>query len=99
LTQRVKKVESRGAGDIMLTSMDRDGTKIGYDLELTKTMSRAVNIPIIASGGCGELSHVVDAFGPGEADAALMASIFHYNTYTVEDVKQYLKNSGVEVRL
>jgi cyclase len=94
-----KKVESLGAGDIMLTSMDRDGTKIGYDLELTSTMAKAVNIPIIASGGCGELIHVVNAFGPGKADAALMASIFHYNEYTVEDVKQYLRDAGVEVRL
>jgi len=94
-----KKVESLGAGDIMLTSMDRDGTKIGYDLELTRTMSRAVNIPIIASGGCGELSHVMDAFGPGEADAALMASIFHYNEHTIGDVKDYLLERGVEVRI
>jgi cyclase len=94
-----KEVQSLGAGDIMLTSMDRDGTKIGYDLELTSTMAKAVNIPIIASGGCGELAHVVDAFGPGKADAALMASIFHYDEYTVEDVKLYLRDSGVEVRL
>ncbi len=94
-----KKVEKLGAGEILLTSMDADGTKIGYDLELTKTIAESVNIPIIASGGAGNLKHIYEALTVGKADAALAASIFHYGTYTVKDVKKYLKRRGVEVRI
>jgi len=94
-----KKVEKLGAGEILLTSMDADGTKQGYDLELTRTIVESVNIPIIASGGAGNLRHIYEALTAGKADAALAASIFHYGTYTVYDVKKYLKKRGVEVRL
>ncbi|MBW2980634.1 imidazole glycerol phosphate synthase subunit HisF [Candidatus Woesearchaeota archaeon] len=93
-----KKVEKLGAGEILLTSMDRDGTKIGFELELTKLLSSAVNIPVIASGGVGTMHHFVDGFNKGKADAALAASIFHYGTYTVKDIKNYLKKFGVCVR-
>lgn len=92
------EVERRGSGEILLTSMDRDGTKDGYDLELTRTISEAVSIPVIASGGCGNLEHIYDAFAKGKADAALAASIFHYREYTVEETKEYLKNRGIHVR-
>ena len=91
--------EERGAGEILLTSMDRDGTKIGYDLELTKTISKNVSIPVIASGGVGTPEHIYEAFDKGCADAALAASIFHFNEYPVELVKQYLKERNIEVRL
>jgi len=94
-----KKVEKLGAGEILLTSMDADGTKQGYDLELTRTIVESVNIPIIASGGAGNLRHIYEALTAGKADAALAASIFHYGTYTVYDVKKYLKKRGVEVRI
>lgn len=94
-----EEVEKRGAGEILLTSMDRDGTKDGYDLEVTRAVSRAVGIPVIASGGAGELGHLYDAFTAGEADAALCASIFHYRQYTVAEAKQYLQEKGVRVRL
>jgi len=94
-----KKVEELGAGEILLTSMDADGTKQGYDLELTRTIVESVNIPIIASGGAGNLKHIYEALTAGKADAALAASIFHYGTYTVYDVKKYLKKRGVEVRI
>jgi len=94
-----KKVEKLGAGEILLTSMDADGTKQGYDLELTRTIVESVNIPIIASGGAGNLRHIYEALTAGKADAALAASIFHYGTYTVYDVKKYLKQRGVEVRI
>ena len=93
-----KKVEKLGAGEILLTSMDMDGTKQGYDLELTKKVSEAVNIPVIASGGVGELKHILEGFTIGKADAALAASIFHYKKYTIKQVKDYLKRNGVCVR-
>ncbi|MBN2372208.1 imidazole glycerol phosphate synthase subunit HisF [bacterium] len=88
-----------GAGEILLTSMDCDGTKDGYDLELTRQVSEAVNIPVIASGGAGSLDHLYQAFTKGKADAALAASIFHYKTYTIFEAKQYLMEKGVSVRL
>jgi cyclase len=87
----------RGAGEILLTSMDRDGTNHGYDLALTAAVADAVGVPVIASGGAGELSHLVDAIGAG-ADAVLCASIFHYGHYTVADVKRHLAAAGVAVR-
>src|SRR3989338_11259585 len=93
-----KKGEKLGAGEILLTSMDRDGTKLGFDLILTKKISEAVNIPVIASGGGGLLPHFADVFKEGKADAALAASIFHYGEYTVEDIKNYLKENGIVVR-
>lgn len=91
--------EDRGAGEILLTSMDRDGTKDGYDLELTRTISESVDIPVIASGGVGNPEHILEAFTKGKADAALAASIFHFNEYPVPQVKEYLKEKGVVVRL
>jgi cyclase len=91
--------QERGAGEILLTSMDRDGTKDGYDLPLTKAMSDMLDIPIIASGGVGKPEHIYEAFEIGKADAALAASIFHFNEYPVRVVKQYLKEKGVEIRL
>lgn len=94
-----KEVEERGAGEIMLTSMDRDGTKDGFDLELTAAICDRVNIPVIASGGCGLPSHIKDVFTFTDASAALAASIFHYKEYTVREVKQYLNENGVHVRL
>ena len=90
--------EDRGAGEILLTSMDRDGTKDGYDLELTRAISESVNIPVIASGGVGNPQHVLEAFTLGKADAALAASIFHFNEYPVDVVKAFLKDNGVVVR-
>lgn len=94
-----KQVEELGAGEILLTSMDRDGTKEGCDLEITRKISSSVRIPVIASGGIGELSHFYDAFKTGEADAALAASVFHFGQYTVRQVKRYLKRKGINVRL
>ncbi|MBD3296659.1 MAG: imidazole glycerol phosphate synthase subunit HisF [Candidatus Omnitrophica bacterium] len=94
----VKKVQRLGAGEILLTSMDRDGTKDGYDLELTRAVSEAVDIPVIASGGCGKMEHILSAFTEGKADAALAASIFHFREYTIQQVKDYLKANGVLVR-
>jgi len=94
-----KKAEKMGAGEFMLTSMDRDGTKDGYDLRLTRTVSQLVNIPVIASGGVGTLEHVYQGLTEGLADAVLAASIFHYNEFTVGDVKAYLRGRGVSVRL
>lgn len=94
-----KKAEEMGAGEFMLTSMDRDGTKDGYDLRLTRTISQLVNIPVIASGGVGTLDHVYQGLTEGLADAVLAASIFHYNEFTVGDVKAYLRGRGVSVRL
>ena len=93
-----KKVEELGAGEILLTSMDRDGTKEGYDLGLTKSISTAVNIPVIASGGAGNLEHLYQAFEKGCADAVLAASIFHYGEYTIKDAKEYLAKKGITVR-
>jgi len=94
-----KEVEDRGAGEILLTSMDRDGTKDGFDLELTAAVCARVNIPVIASGGCGTPSHIKDVFTYTDASAALAASIFHYKEYSVQDVKRYLKENGIHVRL
>ncbi len=93
-----KKVEALGAGEILLTSMDSDGTKSGYDLELTRAVSEALHIPVIASGGAGQLSHLRDVLKQGKADAVLAASIFHFGEYTVADVKRYLRSEGIEVR-
>ena len=94
-----KKVEELGAGEILLTSMDCDGTKAGYDLELTRTISESVSIPVIASGGAGTLEHFYDAFTEGKADAALVASLFHFKELEIKEVKEYLRDKGVSVRL
>lgn len=93
-----KRVEALGAGEILLTSMDRDGTKIGFDLELTRAVSDAVGVPVIASGGVGNLQHLADGIVQGRADAVLAASIFHYGEYSVGDAKQYLAAQGIAVR-
>jgi imidazole glycerol-phosphate synthase subunit HisF len=97
--QWAKKMEELGAGEILLTSMDRDGTKGGYDIELTRTISEQVDIPVIASGGVGTLEHLYEGLVLGKADAVLAASIFHYGTYTIGQVKSFLKEKGVVVRL
>ncbi len=94
-----KKVESLGAGEILLTSMDCDGTKAGYDLELTRRIAESVSIPVIASGGAGELKHFKDALTKGKADAALAASLFHYKELEIRQVKEYLREEGIAVRL
>ncbi len=94
-----KEGVQRGAGEILLTSMDRDGTKAGYDLELTRAISEAVSVPVIASGGVGTLEHMYDGIVEGKADAVLAASIFHFGEFTIPQVKQYLRGRGVEVRL
>ncbi len=94
-----KEVESRGAGEILLTSMDRDGTKIGFDLALTRAVSDAVNIPVIASGGVGNLQHLADGVVEGKADAVLAASIFHFGEYTLEQAKAVMADNGITVRL
>lgn len=93
------KAEKMGAGEILLTSMDQDGTKVGYDLELTRSIAEHVKIPIIASGGAGELKHFKDALTIGKADAALAASLFHFKELEINQVKRYLRNEGVAVRL
>ena len=93
-----KEVEGLGAGEILLTSMDRDGTKDGFDIELTRAISGAVNIPVIASGGCGNLEHFGEVFRETGADAALAASVFHFREFSVGEVKEYLKKNGVIVR-
>ncbi|RDU25168.1 imidazole glycerol phosphate synthase subunit HisF [Anaerosacchariphilus polymeriproducens] len=93
-----RKVDSLGAGEILLTSMDADGTKSGYDLELTKLIAETVSIPVIASGGAGTKAHFEDALTIGQADAALAASLFHYKELEIQDVKQYLREKGVSVR-
>ncbi|QXE20400.1 imidazole glycerol phosphate synthase subunit HisF [Clostridium sp. 001] len=95
----IKKAESLGAGEILLTSMDADGTKNGYDIELTRTVTNLVNIPVIASGGCGSLNDFYDVFNAAGADAALAASLFHYGELTVGEVKQYLKTKDIPVRV
>ncbi len=92
------RAEDLGAGEILLTSMDADGTQDGYDLKLTDAIADSVNIPVIASGGCGNLEHIYDVFSQTNAEAALAASIFHYGQYTVGDVKDYLRERGVRVR-
>ena len=94
-----KETERLGAGEILLTSMDRDGTKSGYDLELTYAVSSSVNIPVIASGGAGDYSHFYDAFAEGRADAVLSASLFHYNQIPIPKLKKYLSDKGIPVRL
>src|SRR5674476_1217406 len=88
-----------GAGEFMLTSMDRDGTRDGYDLELTRAVARAVDIPVIASGGVGTLEHLADGLTAGEADAVLAASIFHFGTYSIAETKEYLAAKGIPVRI
>ncbi len=93
------KVDKLGAGEILLTSMDCDGTKAGYDLELTRQIAETVSIPVIASGGAGTLDHFYDAFAGGKADAALAASLFHYKELEIKEVKEYLRGRGVSVRL
>jgi len=92
------EAESSGAGEILLTSIDRDGTRSGFDCELTAAVSRAVSIPVIASGGAGTFDHFVEVFNDGRADAALAASVFHYAEHAVADLKQYLRTRGVPVR-
>ena len=94
-----KKVESLGAGEILLTSMDCDGTKAGYDLELTRAIAESVSVPVIASGGAGKLEHFKEALTEGKADAALAASLFHYKELEIREVKEYLRKEGVSVRL
>jgi len=94
-----RKVESLGAGEILLTSMDRDGTKNGFDLGLTRAVSDAVSIPVIASGGVGSLDHLADGVTQGRADAVLAASIFHFGEHTVREAKELMRARGIEVRL
>lgn len=94
-----REAESLGAGEILLTSMDADGTKAGYDLELTRAISEAVSIPVIASGGAGKMEHFYDAFTQGKADAVLAASLFHFKEMSVPQVKEYLRRKSVPVRL
>ncbi|MGM0367568.1 MAG: imidazole glycerol phosphate synthase subunit HisF [Actinomycetota bacterium] len=94
-----KTVEELGAGEILLTSMDKDGTKDGYDLELTRAITRELNIPVIASGGAGNLEHLRDVIEYADADAVLVASIFHYGKYTIKQAKKYLKSQGINVRV
>ena len=97
--QWAEKMEELGAGEIMLTSIDKDGTKDGYDIELTRAISESVSIPVIASGGAGNLEHLYEALEYGKADAVLAASIFHYREYTIQEAKEYLRSKGVVVRL
>ncbi|MDR3159890.1 MAG: imidazole glycerol phosphate synthase subunit HisF [Zoogloeaceae bacterium] len=94
-----QQAETLGAGEILLTSMDRDGTKNGFDLELTRAVADAVNIPVIASGGVGKLAHLADGVTLGRADAVLAASIFHFGEYTIREAKAYMAERGIEVRL
>jgi cyclase len=93
-----KKGEQLGAGEILLTSMDRDGTKDGYDLDLTRAIKDATNIPVIASGGAGKIEHIHDAFLKGRADAALLASLLHYRELTIKEIKDHLERKGITVR-
>ena len=94
-----QKIENLGAGEILLTSMDRDGTKSGFDIELTRAISDSVNIPVIASGGVGNLQHLADGIQKGHADAVLAASIFHYGEYTVQQAKKFMSDQNIPVRL
>jgi cyclase len=94
-----KRMVALGAGELLVTSMDRDGTKMGFNLELTRAISDAVDVPVIASGGVGNLDHLVDGIKLGGADAVLAASIFHYGEYTVREAKEYMNAHGIEVRL
>ena len=95
----IKRMQSLGAGEILLTSMDKDGTKKGYDLEILSKINAWINIPVIASGGAGKLEHISDAFLIGKADAALCASIFHFNEYSVNQVKEFLRGKNIKVRI
>jgi cyclase len=97
--QWAKKMEGYGAGEILLTSMDKDGTKDGYDIELTRSISEAVTIPVIASGGAGTLEHLYEGIIAGKADAVLAASIFHFREYTIKETKEYLRSRGICVRI
>jgi imidazole glycerol-phosphate synthase subunit HisF len=94
-----REATERGAGEVLLTSMDRDGTALGYELELTRAVAGAVGVPVIASGGAGELRHLAEGITEGGADAVLCASIFHYGTYTVREAKEHLREAGIPVRL
>ncbi|NIR50601.1 imidazole glycerol phosphate synthase subunit HisF [candidate division KSB1 bacterium] len=94
-----QRVASLGAGEILLTSMDRDGSKSGFDLKITRSISTSVNVPVIASGGGGDLSHFAEVFTTGRADAALAASIFHFNQFRIQDVKSYLLGNNISVRI
>lgn len=94
-----QQVVERGAGELLVTSMDKDGTKEGYDLELLRTISESVSVPVIASGGAGELAHLKDAFNIGLADAVLAASIFHYRQISLAEIKTYLQKNGIPVRI
>ena len=94
-----KKMEDCGAGELLVTSMDRDGTQLGYDIELVSKISSKVNIPVIASGGVGDLDHLVDGIKLGNASAVLAASIFHYGKYSIKQVKEYLDSKGIPVRI
>ena len=94
-----KKMENYGAGEILLTSMDKDGTKSGFDLELTKKISNIINIPVIASGGVGNIQHLIDGIKIGKASAVLAASIFHYGKFTIKEVKKKMKQKGIAVRI
>ncbi len=95
----VREAERRGAGEILLTSMDRDGTKDGYDIDLTRAITLAVNIPVIASGGAGELDHFAEVVLEADADAVLAASVFHFGEFTIRQVKEHMRSSGIPVRL
>lgn len=95
----IRQAVSLGAGEILLTSMDADGTKDGYDCELTRAVAETVSVPVIASGGAGTLDHMLQVLQQGKADAVLAASIFHFGTYTIRETKQYLKDNGIPVRL
>ncbi len=97
--QWAKKMTDYGAGEVLLTSMDRDGTKIGFDLNLTKTISNLVNVPVIASGGVGNLQHLVDGVIEGKADAVLAASIFHFGEYSIAEAKAFMANQNITMRL
>ena len=94
-----KKMEKCGAGELLITSMDRDGTQVGYDIDLMNKISSTINIPVIASGGVGNLDHLVDGIKLGKASAVLAASIFHYGKYSVKEAKQYLDSKGIPVRI
>ncbi len=93
------EVETRGAGEILLTSMDNDGVKEGYDIPLTQTINERVHVPVIASGGCGTQEHILEVFQKTKTSAALAASIFHYETYSIKEIKEYLRKSGIAIRL
>jgi cyclase len=94
-----RRMEAYGAGEILLTSMDRDGTKVGFDLELTRAITDAVHIPVIASGGVGDLDHLVEGVTEGHADAVLAASIFHFAEYSIDEAKHYMAAAGIEMRV